>query len=350
MGGMPPGSPMMMASPTSGNNAGGGIRTPVRRPISLRTSTPYPKNNSDVGPVELEQTHIVHFREAAAHIPCEYKNDLGTFIVRRPYGMETFPRLFQAVNAMPMEHYRRRAHVSDLTTIEIAVEIAADRSLFLLHGTAGIQYFNDNGNNLSVPNVDELDRPLGIINYIDADANEKDYSLDEILEQALLVREQYCSAMMSTAIGLKDRPVEAPAAEPASPPAVKVSTSDVGTGTDPSMFPPEKEPRKDAKAAPSKLKQPDASVSSKSAPPKSLTVEDQGGSGDVLAMFFGMVFKGIFGLIWWFLVTLPIKVFSTTLISFGTLFVLGIVYLKMLEYHNIVGLGSTFDYNAPGIL
>ena len=349
---LPPGSPMMISSPTSGNNAGGGIRTPVRRPISLRTLTPYPKNSTDVGPVELEQTHIVHFREAATHIPCEYKNDLGTFIVRRPYGMETFPRLFQAVNAMPMEHYRRRAHVSDLTTIEIAVEIAADRSLFLLHGTAGIQYFNnDNGHNLSVPNVDELDRPLGIINYIDSDANEKDYSLDEILEKALLVREQYCSAMMSTAIGLKDRPVEAPAAAPpASPPAVKVSTSDVGTGTDPSMFPPEKESGKEAKAAPSKSKHPDASTSSKSSnPPKSLE-EDQGGSGDVLAMFFGMIFKGIFGVIWWFLVTLPIKIFSTTLISFGTLFVLGIVYLKMLEFHNIVGLGSTFGYNAPGIL
>ena len=124
------------------------METPIRRKISQRALTPYPKDS--VGPEEMEQMNIAHFREAAEHFPAEYTSSTGDmYVIRRPYGIETAPRLFHAVNAMPMEQYRRRAHVSDLTTIEVAVEIKADRSLFLLHGVAGVQYFNNNGNNIS---------------------------------------------------------------------------------------------------------------------------------------------------------------------------------------------------------
>ncbi len=38
-------------------------------------------------------------------------------------------------------------------------------------------------------NVDELDRPLGNdVGYIDTHTNENDYSLDQVLEEALLTR------------------------------------------------------------------------------------------------------------------------------------------------------------------
>ena len=341
MAGIPPASPMMK-SPSSGSN----METPIRRKISQRALTPYPKDS--VGPEEMEQMNIAHFREAAEHFPAEYTSSTGDmYVIRRPYGIETAPRLFHAVNAMPMEQYRRRAHVSDLTTIEVAVEIKADRSLFLLHGVAGVQYFNNNGNNISVPNVDDLDRPLGFISYIDEDANDKQYSLDEILEQALNVREQYCSGMMSSGKSIKDRPREAAlppmgAAAASSPPGVKVSTSDVGTGTDPAMFPPtaegggKQEKKSDSAAA----------TSTKKAPK---VIEEEAGSGDVLAMFIGMIFKSIFGLIWWFLITLPLKILRGTLISGGTLLVLGIAYLYMLEDNNIAyGNRMPFFANAPG--
>lgn len=334
--------------------------TPVRRRrISQRTLTPHPKNAQH--PLELERQHIIHFRDAASCIPFEYASEFGNFVVRRPYGMETADKMFQFCKGMPLQEYRRKAHISDLTTLEVAVEITADQSLLLLHGTAGIRYFNKNGNKKDIPNVDELDRPLGTISYIDAQANEKDYSLDEILEQALLVREQYCSTMMSTAMGLKDRPPpSAPTDEvPNSPPpGVQPSTSDVGIGTDPTEFPPESlnvpSTSKDAaaKTKGSALITPEDVTAKKG---KTTQEDHRSSSGDVLAIFLGIIFKGLFGVIHWFFIALPVKIVTTSLIAFGSFCVLGMTYLYLLEDHNLTvlngtGQASLYYTNAPGVL
>ncbi len=60
---------------------------------------------------------------------------------------------------------------------------------------------------------------------------------------------------------------------------------------------------------------------------------EAGTSGNVSAIFLGMLFKMFFGLIWWVFMTLPIKTMSTSLIWFGSLLVLGTNYLYLLEEH-----------------
>ena len=201
--------------------------TLIRRKISNLMVTPHPKrstsntsdpnNNSNAfAPdepnepmVQVERKLLTHFRQAAECIPFEYQSNLATFVIRRPYGIPTTPALFELVSPMTFEVYAKRAHVSSLSTLQVSVTISADHSVLLLFDTAGVRYrTNPFGDFKVVPNVDDLDRPLGTVSYIDADANEKDYSLDEILEEALLVREQYCSTMISTAFGFQQRPVE----------------------------------------------------------------------------------------------------------------------------------------------
>merc|ERR1711865_848959 len=103
------------------------------------------------------------------------------------------------------------------SSIEVVAIIKADNSPLLLFGTAGVRYnANHNSNEWThINNVDtDLDRPLGYITYIDENAMEREYSLDEILEEALLVREQYCGTVTSTALGSDGRGIGTDAPPP----------------------------------------------------------------------------------------------------------------------------------------
>jgi len=84
------------------------------------------------------------------------------------------------------EAYSRRAHVSSKSSIEVVAVVKADSSPFLLY----------------IENVDlDVDCPLGHITYMDEQTGmEREYSLDTILEEALLIREQYCGTLRSTAL------------------------------------------------------------------------------------------------------------------------------------------------------
>jgi hypothetical protein len=348
---------MIPGSPSVPRNLLLNPETPVRRRVQSRTSTPYPKQHSGQKMVHVERDNLAHFREAAQCIPYEYQSKLATFIIRRPYGIDTYPTMFDLVSDTSPIVYARKAHVSTVSALEVAVTIAADNSVLLLFDTAGVRYrIFPNGDWKVVPNVDELDRPLGTVSYIDAEANEKDYSLDDVLEEALLVREQYCSTMTSTALGFQARPkdvVEAPPMEPqhASPPSIKPTTSEMGVDTSDIPFPPATidVPNQD------ESKQTKEPVPAQVQKPKQLEEPESSSSSDVLAVFVGMIVQSIFGFIWWILVGLPMAIVKLSIVSMGALVLLAMVYLYALQEHNGMALHigattSSFFSNAPGIL
>mmetsp|Transcript_3549 Transcript_3549/g.7266 ORF Transcript_3549/g.7266 Transcript_3549/m.7266 type:complete len:395 (-) Transcript_3549:241-1425(-) len=124
-------------------------------------------NNNNETPEQTERRLLRSFRQAAKYVPFEFSSDLATYTVQRPYGIPTNPQLFDLVscqrrgrgntnsNADRAASYAKRAHVSDKTTLEVAVVVKADNTPALIFGVAGIRYrtngsssnHNNNNNN-----------------------------------------------------------------------------------------------------------------------------------------------------------------------------------------------------------
>jgi hypothetical protein len=177
-------------------------RSKRRRREKVRNSTDAKKNNGG------QQLHT--FREAALCVPYEYTTKNATFYIRRPYGVDTVPEIFRVLSPHTTDkEYKRRSRVSSSETIQVAIVVSADNSLMLLHGSAGVRYKTDPSDVLcddwvDVPDVGLMDVPLGYVNIEHHEIGNQNsieyYSLDEILEEAMLVREQYCSTILNVAL------------------------------------------------------------------------------------------------------------------------------------------------------
>jgi hypothetical protein len=362
---------MSSAIPTTpmAGNAG----TPRRK---VRMATPHPKrsfggdndenhmdeSNQDaaLSLMEIERKYHDYFIEAAHNIPYEYSTELATFTVRRPYGLATHFPIFSECSLVDPDQYARRAHISSVASLELAVTIHADGTKMLLHDTAGVRYKTLTfGVWKEYPNVDELDRPLGNISYIDTHANEKDYSLDQVLEEALLTRELYGSSMMNAALAFKDRQpnidkalqaaaaeaeaamkANAPPRQESSPtPPAKKQVTEMCVGTEDMPFPPE------SISVPDKEKKDATAVAVKKPPaPEELP----GGSGiltTVIGGFFGLVLS----FFWSLFVKTPIHVVRMTLTLLMAYVMVSLVLLFAAEEHASVGGNPYYHYNRPGV-
>ncbi len=298
----------------------------ARTSIAARVAAPKPKllgddrdtNQEPADMVLLERQLIAHFREAATCVPFEYESDMATFFIRRPYGMKTEPELFESCSLLEHSQYSRKAHVSSTSSIEVAAIIKANQSQFLLSDVAAYRYqVNDDWK--SVTNPDQHDRPLGTVTYIDNEGMERDYSLDQLVEEALLVREQYCRTVTSAALGFKDRPV--PEQSMATAPD-KPLTSSIAVDTADIPYPPAtiEVPKIEVKQEPNKTKE--------------ITEEPASSSGDVFAIFIGMIINTIFRFLTWLLFGLPLAILKTTIVGSVAIIILSTIYLYLLEQHH----------------
>eukprot|EP00536_Pseudo-nitzschia_multiseries_P014590 jgi/Psemu1/215240/e_gw1.732.8.1 len=224
----------------------------------------------------------------------------------------------------PRTLYAKRAHVSDQTTLEVAAVVKADNTPVLIFGGAGIRYrTNPNGDWIHHDNVDALDRPLGHVTYIDSAANEKEYSLDELLEEAFLVREQYCGTVTSTALGLEGRPPipEARTTTPAQqPPELrKAPSKDVGVGTDAAKTNRGASPSQQQKQQQTQ-QQPEKDASSS--------------SSDVLVVFLGMLVSFVFRLVWGVVVGTPLRILRTAVVLTAACFLLQAFHFYLADDYN----------------
>lgn len=132
---------------------------------------------------------------AVQGLPYRYESNVGMFCIRRPYdGSDTCPW------DSNFRNYVEQATVTNPSSIQVCC-VLHDSSQLIIFNQSGIQYqtrknrFGGGGNVEHIPNFDIRDRCLGTI----PNGDDSWISLDEALEQAFLVREHYCCAILQLA-------------------------------------------------------------------------------------------------------------------------------------------------------
>ena len=176
---------------------------------------------------------------------------------------------------------------------------------------------------------------------VDGEANEREYSLDDVFEGAVAARHHYCSLLVVAAAALRlqkdsQPPAPAPAWEQAPPMAApmqleqapKAETSKICVGTEDLPFPPAPK-QGDRAAPPSKPKS-----ASKPPPPPTEDVTD------VLSVFSSLFFGSIFWILWTDFVRIPMKMITTTLYMLVGGMLLSVVWVYLADDNSASEMGA----------
>jgi hypothetical protein len=348
-------SPManLLASPSSARNTSNAM-TPLSMsrnagPARKRMPTPQPKGSK---PDDADTKFLTEVAKCAVF---EFEvQGLASYIIRRPFGLPTEKELWYLAGQRNSKMYEKSADVHKASTLEVVAMIEGDKSVLALYDDATVRHrtkesdgtWKDHGN------VDERDKPLGSIMYIDGKANEKEYSLDDVFEGAIAARHHYCSSLVVAAAALRlqknSQPSVPELVSEQSPPTSgptqlkqtpKVETSEICVGTEDLPFPPA------TKAAPSDGAQKASKSPSKPPPP----TEDV---TDVLSVFFSMFFGSIFWAIWTVFVRIPLRIIATTVYMLVGVMILSMVGVYLADDNGAAAMGAvvTSMYNRPGIV
>lgn len=152
--------------------------------------------------VDNERKHYLHFFEAAQCTPYEYSTSSSIlFVIRRPYGLESRPGLFERISEHPVDHYKRKAHISTPSSLEVAVVFKPNFVAMLLYGDQSVRY-RSSPTETRFQVGDMTTMPLGTLDYVDENGKPTLLSLDNMAQQALLLRQQYVITTTTTAMGL----------------------------------------------------------------------------------------------------------------------------------------------------
>lgn len=328
--------------------------TPTRK----RAATPHPKRDQG----DSEQVDRQFLEQATEDVP--YKFEAGDddpeedgsrvealFVVRRPYGLGDLDQeLWFAAGEKNAKLYKRDATVEQIETIEVAVQIGADESVLLLYNEADVRHQNAiEGTWNKFGSFYERGDALGTVAYIDVDANEKEYSLDKLVEQAIDVREHYCASLRNMAIGLQRRGLDG--GNPISPVAMQTLGS-------PMASPPAQDgsPKVDACVGtdPVKMSHEGAGSAATAAPPPQQQAPPppapmaQDTQSDTFSLLLGMMSS----ILYFCVIKIPFKA-VTTLVVWTLVAILGcIIYLLMLNTMGSTGVAPPLYYyhNPPGIM
>ena len=326
-------------------------------------STPTPKRRPSTVKLSAEQEYQI-LVQAADHTAHEYQSPQATFMIRRPYGRDAAEKeerdLWLAVGQSSAQLYPQQADPTKAaSTLEVVAHIHADQSVLVLYGDAQVRHCtteqqqqqqqgdgnNNNNNNQwkDYGNADENNNELGSVLYIDSDANEKEYSLDEIFQGARAVREHYCSSFSCVAATLREKAVAAAAAPTRM--STGTHTKNVGVGTEdflqPTVLPAAKKATKDTSTstttATDKSAAPKQQKKKKAPPPEE--------PGSVMGTFVSMFVNYVFNMIWLVLVGIPLRILSTTIVMLCATLLLATLWIYTasdMSYHGRL-------YNPPGI-
>lgn len=301
--------------------------------------------------VQLERQQLEFFRQAVECVASEYESPLASYVVRRPYGFETLPRLLWAsVGAEEDSAYAKKAHISTVSTLQVAGTLQESGSHFLLSGLDELTYQVDEDDWKTV-SASTTPFSLGVVTYIDNEGLEKDWSISQLLQEALQVRQDYAKTMMATALGFAQRLPAPPELVDGIPP----SKSDMGVDTSDMNPPPVESVQIVEKMTKETVVVEKETKVAAAAPPQD---DESGSSGNVLAIFLGMIFQSIFGLIYWILIGLPLAIVRTSIVTVCVVAILSMAYLQLLDqYHNGQALsmlsspsGGGYHSNTIGIL
>jgi hypothetical protein len=325
-------------------------RAPIRQ---RRLPTPHPKKGDKNGRTRQEMRILLE--KAAETTQNEYETEnMATFFVRRPYGRETNRELWLAGGQLLAKQYELTADAYNVKTLEVVAEIAADGSLLVLYGDGAARHQMSDGSTKEFAAGEQ--QSLGPVMYIDSYANEREYSLEAVLQGALAVREHYCSAFYSvlstivrstedgraSSVEREDSPAIAKAALVAVA-AAKVPTRDTGVGTDDNPF-----AEQGDKAEVSPKLEVKENKKKRNVP----SVDEELPSSGVLGTFAAMLGNAIVGVLWFWFVRLPVRLVQTVIIMLSAVLVLTMLHVYMADDRGAGAMGAYTCrgmYNPPGI-
>lgn len=273
-----------------------------------RAPTPFRKHrdtkSATAGAVDVPDRYALI--EAVKMIQYEYYGDGTTYVVRRPYECATEAELWFKAGQLNGKRYAHAADVVNASSLEIVVHIEADMSILLLFRDDEVRHTMLSGVSTEYGNVGDrpMDECLGRVSYIDKEANEKEYSLDELFRYADFVRNSYCNTIISVAGSSRNQQVNLSESSPIAKnltktgpvmPIRSVQTSEKAVATD---F----EAVIDRKQGPPQQKE-----AKSNKPP--LPPEEAPGVG-VIGTFIGFLSS----LFWFVCVVLPMRVLKTTFV------------------------------------
>ena len=303
-----------------------------------RVATPHPKR-SPSNLTLLEQRALLEEAVGCATFLYECPGQLADFIVRRPFGLATEQDLWFRAGQLSAKLYVKHATVDNASTLEVAAIINADGSLLTIHGESQARHQTDAGKSTEFDNVEE--QTLGTVNYIDKDANEKEYSLDELYDLAISVREHYASSVLAGSESLRLRGASIQA-----PPQRAASTSPEPESKAVAFEKPE---TCDKAVLTDTMEEPSAVKKSHE---KQVASMPEDSSSDILGSAIALFFSAIFSVIWFFLVGLPLRIISTTVVLAASAVVLSCLWLFIVDLSVADEMGATMRMftNQAGIL
>lgn len=324
----------------------------IPSPIQSRTrriGTPHPKSRlpKPLTPIELDAERQ-WLMEATKRTPFEYDTEDGTtLVVRRPHGCATEVDLWYKAGQLPAKMYANTATAEFPSTIEVAVVIDADQSIFVLHGDGEVRHHSTiTGISTEYGNLEGRSTPLGSVPYVDKNALDREYSLDELYEYAVSVRGHYCTTVRSFAAALQLHPepqtaesVTAKTIAPISSTKVVVETADKSVATELS-----EEHNVVGKGS--------LDTGTKKQESTPLPPGDNDTSSDVLGSFIHLFFSLLFGTIWYIFVRLPIRILTSSLVLAASMALLSYLWLYFVDDNGAMDFGGTSGmlFNRPGIV
>lgn len=191
---------------------------------------------------------------------------------------------------------------------------------------------------------------------------------DAIYEEAQATRDAYCSSLLSAASALKAAapslaavtaaaaassapPMDAPPAlmppsqfpAPMQPleslPPQKSPTSDACVGTEEISFPPPEQAKKEK----TEQAKPESKPAKKVPPPAEFE-DDGSGSTDALSMMLGFIFETVFGIIYFFLIGLPVRVVKYSIILVVLYVTLATTWLYLADDNGAMDMGAMVNF------
>ena len=152
--------------------------------VRKRVATPHPKRKTGKE-ANREREYLI---EATKSTPDEFFSSLATYEVRRPYTTSANPNLWSAAAVVSSNEYQMNAEVAKPFTLEVAATITADGSILTLSGVSTVRHKKTESNEWKVyEDVDDMDKPLGCVMYLDSEYNEREYWLGKAILVIFLI-------------------------------------------------------------------------------------------------------------------------------------------------------------------
>ncbi len=370
--------------------------SPRRR--RMKSPEPTTRSRPDMDPLADKEVAT----RAVDTVEDVFASDLATYVVRKPYGKShDMEHVFvddedgdggRVAWENSVESYGNSATVKDDKTIEVLAKLKADGSVLLIWGSSscrhGIPTHGDQGilgyEFKTFDDVEYMEGSLGKIIFIDEEGNDGEYWLDPVYEEALNIRESYCSNVFSAALALKAastspepfvggpshgngfgqqfHSASPPGLDQQSPPGPshalpngnvpKPPVANVCVGTEdmpkPKVSDAGTKPQQPATASTStstskqQQQQPPKPKKKKQPKQKEEPVDDASGSVDILPHFILFFFSSIFSMIW-FILMFPVRVTRVFLTS-AVMFAIGhFLWMHFADIQDAMNMGAAID-------